>query len=172
MGYALLGAGWLMVKTEGPVAERARHHALLLLGGLLLFIAVVSIWTPLQESRIAARWFSYPNILFLWPVPFVTALLAFGCYKSIRSGRKLLPFMLTIGLFMLAYTGLAISKFPYLVPPVEGAEGLTVWQTAAAPESQIFVLIGVLILLPVILTYTVLSYWSFRGKVRLGEGYH
>jgi cytochrome d ubiquinol oxidase subunit II len=105
-------------------------------------------------------------------VPQNPALLAFGCYKAIRSGRELLPFVLSVGLFMLAYTGLAISKFPYLVPPVEGAEGLTVWQTAAALESQIFVLIGVLILLQIILTYTVLSYWSFRSKVRLGAGYH
>lgn len=172
VGYALLGAGWLMVKTEGPVEKRAREHALLLLGGLMLFMAVVSIWTPLESPRIAARWFSMPNIFFLWPVPFVTSLLAFGCYKTIKSGRELMPFLLSIGLFMMAYTGLAISKFPYLVPPVEGAEGLTIWQTAAAPESQIFVLIGILIMLPIIITYTVFSYWTFRGKVKLGEGYH
>jgi cytochrome d ubiquinol oxidase subunit II len=166
-GYTLLGATWLIVKTEGPVAERARRQAGLLLGAVLLFMAIVSVWTPLSVPRIAVRWFSLPNFLFLWPVPLATALIAWGCWNWLRTGRELLPFVAAIGLFALGYLGLVISSFPYLVPP-----SLTIWQTAAAPASQIFMLIGTLVLLPMILGYVALVYWLFRGKVREGEGYH
>jgi len=171
VGYALLGACWLMAKTEGPVAAWARQIAPALLGGLLLFITIVSIWTPLSVPRIAERWFSFPNIIYLSIVPIITALLALGCYRAIVSGREVMPFVMTIGLFLLAFAGLAISHYPYIVPAPDGT-GLDLWQTAAAPESQIFMLVGALILLPVVLTYTALSYWTFRGKVRPGEGYH
>jgi cytochrome d ubiquinol oxidase subunit II len=166
-GYALLGATWLIVKTEGAVAERARRQAGVLLGAVLLFMAIVSVWTPLSVPRIAARWFSLPNFLLLWPVPLATALVAWGCWRWLRAGRELLPFVAAIGLFALGYLGLVISSFPYLVPP-----SLTIWQTAAAPASQIFMLMGTLVLLPVILGYVVMVYWLFRGKVREGEGYH
>ncbi|MDA7948471.1 MAG: cytochrome d ubiquinol oxidase subunit II [Hyphomicrobiaceae bacterium] len=172
IGYSLLGACWLMLKTEGPVAERARQHALPLLCGMILFIVAVSIWTPLQEEHIFLRWFTYPNILFLAPVPVLTALVTYWGYRSIKSGGELSPFFATIALFMLSYSGLAISKFPFIVPPAQPGGGLDLWDTAAAPESQIFMLLGVLVLLPITLSYTVLSYWSFRGKVKPGEGYH
>jgi cytochrome bd ubiquinol oxidase subunit II len=166
-GYGLLGATWLIVKTEGAVAERARRHAGVLLIVVLGFMAVVSVWTPLAVPRIAARWFSLPNFLFLWPVPLATALVAYGCWRWLHKGRELLPFVSAIALFGLGYLGLVISSFPYLVPP-----SLTIWQTAAAPPSQIFMLMGTLVLLPVILGYVVFIYWLFRGKVREGEGYH
>jgi len=166
-GYALLGATWLVLKTEGAVAERARAHAKLLLVAVLAFMAVVSLWTPLAFERIAARWFSFPNILFLWPVPLVTALVALGAWRWLDAGRELLPFVAAIALFLLGYLGLVISSFPYLVPPA-----LTVWQTAAHPASQIFMLLGTAALLPLILAYVVFVYWVFRGKVREGEGYH
>ena len=172
IGYSLLGTCWLILKTEGPVADRARQHAKFLLAGMILFIGVVSIWTPLQEPHIFERWFTYPNIVLFSPVPLLTAAVAYWCYHAIRTGGEVAPFIATIGLFMLAYTGLAISHFPYIVPPAEIGGGLNLWDTAAAPESQIFMLIGVLILLPITLSYTVLSYWTFRGKVRPGEGYH
>ncbi len=166
-GYALLGATWLVLKTEGAVAERARTQAKLLLVMVLAFMAAVSIWTPLALERIAARWFSLPNILFLWPVPFVTALVAFTGWRALDRGRELLPFVAAIALFLLGYLGLVISSFPYLVPPV-----LTVWQTAAHPASQIFMLLGTAALLPLIFVYVAFVYWIFRGKVREGEGYH
>ncbi len=166
-GYALLGATWLVLKTEGAVAERARTQAKLLLVMVLAFMAAVSIWTPLALERIAARWFSLPNILFLWPVPFVTALVAFTGWRALDRGRELLPFVAAIALFLLGYLGLVISSFPYLVPPV-----LTVWQTAAHPASQIFMLLGTAALLPLIFVYVAFVYWVFRGKVREGEGYH
>jgi cytochrome d ubiquinol oxidase subunit II len=166
-GYALLGTTWLVMKTEGAVAERARGHAKLLLGAVLVFMAIVSLWTPLQFPRIAERWFSLPNFYFLWPVPAVTALLAFASWRWLEAGRDALPFFGAIGLFLLGYLGLVISSFPYLVPP-----SVTVWQAAAAPASQIFMLLGTLVLLPLILVYTGFVYWVFRGKVREGEGYH
>jgi len=166
-GYALLGATWLVLKTEGAVAERARAQAKLLLIAVLAFMAVVSLWTPLAFERIAARWFSFPNILFLWPVPLVTALVALGAWRWLEAGRELLPFVAAIALFLLGYLGLVISSFPYLVPPA-----LTVWQTAAPPASQIFMLLGTVALLPLVLAYVVFVYWIFRGKVREGEGYH
>jgi cytochrome bd ubiquinol oxidase subunit II len=166
-GYALLGATWLVLKTEGAVAERARSQAKLLLVLVLAFMAAVSVWTPLAIERIAARWFSLPNILFLWPVPLITALVALAGWRSLDAGRELLPFVAAIALFLLGYLGLVISSFPYLVPPA-----LTVWQTAAHPASQIFMLLGTAALLPLILGYVAFIYWIFRGKVREGEGYH
>ena len=166
-GYALLGATFLTMKTEGPAATRARAQAKGLLVVLLTFMAAVSVWTPLAESRIAARWFSLPNFYFLWPVPVVTALVAFAAWRWLERGRDVAPFIATITLFLLGYLGLVISNFPYLVPP-----SLTVWETAAAPASQIFMLLGTLLLLPMILGYVVFIYWLFRGKVHEGESYH
>jgi len=166
-GYALLGSCWLVMKTDGAVARRAREHAKLLLFAVLAFMAIVSLWTPLQFPHIRERWFSVPNILLLWPVPLVTALVAFMAWRWLERGRDIAPFFAAIMLFLLGYIGLAISVYPYLVPPT-----LTIWDTAAAPASQIFMLIGTLPLLPIILMYTGFIYYLFRGKVREGESYH
>jgi cytochrome bd ubiquinol oxidase subunit II len=166
-GYALLGATWLLIRTEGEVNERARELAKWLLLAVLGFMAIVSLWTPMASERIAQRWFSQPNIFYLWPVPVITALLAWACWRWLETGREVLPFLAAVGLFLLGYLGLVISWFPYLVPPT-----LTVWDTAAVPVSQIFSLIGIVFMLPIILGYFVLVYWLFSGKVREGEGYH
>jgi cytochrome d ubiquinol oxidase subunit II len=166
-GYALLGATWLVMKTEGPVAERARMQAKWLLLAVLGFMGVVSLWTPLAFERIYERWFSTPNIYYLWPVPLITALTALMLWLWLERGREVPPFLAAIALFLLGYLGLVISIYPYIVPPA-----LTVWQMAAAPASQMFMLAGTLFLLPVILGYVVFVYWLFRGKVREGEGYH
>jgi cytochrome bd ubiquinol oxidase subunit II len=166
-GYGLLGATWLAMKTEGPVAERARGQAKMLLLTVLAFMAAVSLWTPLTEPRIAARWFSLPNFYYLWPVPLITILIAYLAWRWIETGREVPPFLATIALFLLGFLGLVISNFPYLVPP-----SLTVWDTAAAPASQIFMLLGTLLLLPIVLGYIAFIYWLFRGKVREGESYH
>jgi cytochrome bd ubiquinol oxidase subunit II len=166
-GYALLGATWLVMKTEGELASQARAQAKVLLVAVLAFMAVVSLWTPLAFPRIFARWFSVPNILFLWPVPIVTLLVAFAAWKWLDRGPSARPFVAAIVLFLLGYLGLVISTFPYLVPPT-----LTIWDTAAAPASQLFMLIGTVILLPIILGYTAFIYWVFRGRVRAGESYH
>ncbi len=166
-GYALLGATWLIMKTEGAVADRAKQQARLALLAVLVCMGIVSLWTPLAQERIAARWFSLPNFYYLAPVPVVTALVAFLCWRWIETRRDALPFLAAIALFLLGYLGLVISNYPFLVPPT-----LTVWDTAAVPASQIFMLIGTLVLLPMIIGYFVLIFWIFRGKVREGESYH
>ena len=167
-GYALLGATWLILRTEGSLAEYSRRQARILLIALLGFIALVSVWTPLQIPRVAERWFSTPNIFFLWPVPVLTALLALLVWRGLENRREATPFLGAVGLFLLCYLGLAISNFPYLVPP-----SMTVTDAAAVPESQIFTLIGVIFMLPIILGYTAFVYWTFlRGKVAVGDSYH
>jgi cytochrome d ubiquinol oxidase subunit II len=167
VGYALIGATWLALKTDGDVEARARRLGAGLLLGLLVAIAMVSIWTPLAVPRIAERWFRMPDFAWYALVPIATGVAAFACWRGLRSGRPLLPFLASVALFLLAYVGLVISNVPYLVPPV-----LDVWEAAADPKAQMFMLVGVLILLPIILGYTVFNYWVFRGKVRAGEGYH
>jgi cytochrome bd ubiquinol oxidase subunit II len=166
-GYGLLGATWLVMKTEGRVAERARMQAKLLLLAVLAFMAIVSLWTPLAFERIAARWFSLPNIMFFWWVPAATTLVSFAAWRWLETGRETLPFLASVALFLLGFLGLLISNFPYLVPP-----SLTIWQTAAAPATQVFMLMGTLLLLPIIFGYMVFVYWIFGGKLREGEGYH
>ena len=167
VGYATIGAAWLMLKTEGPVAERARvlMRSLFLL--LVAAIVVVSIWTPLAIPRIAERWFAWPNMLYLSPVPILTAAVAFWGLRAIATKRHNQPFFASVALFLLAFVGLVISNVPYLVPPV-----IDVWQAAAAPASQVFMLIGTVLLLPIILVYVGFVYWVFRGKLAEGEGYH
>jgi cytochrome d ubiquinol oxidase subunit II len=166
-GYALLGATWLVLKTDGTVAGRARAQAKLLLLGVLAFLAIVSLWTPIAFERIATRWFTTPNLYYLWPVPILTAFTASAAWRWLDQGRELPPFLAAIALFLLGYLGIVISVFPYLVPPT-----LTIWDTAAAPASQLFMLVGTLALLPIILGYVVFVYWIFRGKVREGDSYH
>jgi cytochrome d ubiquinol oxidase subunit II len=166
-GYALLGATWLVMKTDGELAARSRAQAKLLLLGVLGFMALVSLWTPIAFERIAARWFSWPNILFLWPVPFVTLLVAWAAWRWLDRGPESGPFLAAIALFLLGYLGLVISSYPYVIPPA-----LTVWEAAAAPASQLFMLVGTLILFPMVLGYTAYVYWLFRGKIREGDSYH
>ncbi len=166
-GYALLGATWLVMKTEGEVAERARAQAKLLLLVVLAAMAVVSVWTPLMFERIWERWFSMPNVFYLAPVPLLAAGAAFACWRGLETHHDTRPFVSAIALFLLGFVGLAVSNLPLIVPP-----SVTIWDAAAHPSSQLFMLVGVLILLPVILGYTAYVYWTFRGKVRAGEGYH
>jgi cytochrome d ubiquinol oxidase subunit II len=167
VGYALLGATWLVLKTSGPVAERARKQAEWLLYAVLLFMAAVSLWTPIEFPQIRARWFSLPNFFYLWPVPLLTAITAFVGWVALRMDNETVPFFATVGLFLLGFAGLVISAFPYLVPP-----SLTIWQAAAAPQSQTFILVGTVVLLPLVLAYTAYVYWLFRGKIGPGETYH
>jgi cytochrome d ubiquinol oxidase subunit II len=166
-GYVLLGATWLVMKTEGALQAWARAKARLALVGVLGFILLVSIWTPLLHEHIAHRWFSWPNILYLSPVPITTALLALGLWRGLGQGKDAAPFLAAMGLFALSYLGLAVSILPYIVP-----HRITLWEAATAPEGQAFLLIGTLFLIPIIFMYTAWSYWVFRGKVRADAGYH
>lgn len=166
-GYVLLGATWLVMKTEGALRDWARRVAGLALIGVLAFIVMVSVWTPLLHEHIAQRWFSWPNLAWFSPVPVVTALLALWLWRSLKRGADVAPFIAAMGLFAMSYLGLAVSLFPYIVP-----HKLTLWDAAGAPQAQAFLLIGTLFLIPVIFTYTGWSYWVFRGKVRSDSGYH
>jgi cytochrome d ubiquinol oxidase subunit II len=166
-GYALLGSTWLIWRTEGRLQAWARSWTRPLLLAVLGFIGAVSLWTPLLAPAIAERWFSWPNLAWLSPVPLVTAATAFALDRAVAQGRERLPFVLTMALFLLSFLGLGISLWPHAVPP-----SITIWQAAAPPESQLFLLIGVAVMLPVVLAYTAFSYYVFRGKVRPGEGYH
>jgi cytochrome bd ubiquinol oxidase subunit II len=130
-------------------------------------MGVVSLWTPLAFERIAARWFSLPNFLFLWWVPAATGLVAFAAWRSLASGREEMPFLAVIALFLLGYFGLLISNYPYVIPP-----SITIWQAAASPATQLFMLVGALIMLPIIVGYMIFVYAIFSGKLREGEGYH
>jgi cytochrome d ubiquinol oxidase subunit II len=167
IGYALIGACWIIMKTTAEAEQRARRLARPLLVALLACIVVVSVWTPLLFARVAERWFSWPNLLYLSPVPLVTAALAVSAWRGIGGRHATLAFYSAVGLFVIAYLGLAISTVPYLVPP-----SVTLWQAAAAPRSQAFILAGMVVLIPAIFGYTVFVYRTFRGKVRPGEGYH
>lgn len=166
-GYALLGAGWLIMKTEGDLQDRAFALSVPLLGLVLLAIAGVSLWTPLTHPAIEARWFTWPNIAWLSPVPLLVVAIAFFLHRALRHRDERRPFLLTLALFVLSYLGLGISLFPHIVPP-----HVTIWDAAGPPESQGFLLVGALGLLPLILGYTGYVYWIFRGKVRGDAGYH
>jgi cytochrome bd ubiquinol oxidase subunit II len=167
LGYGLLGACWLILKTEGELQDWARRAAGICLVAVLVAIAAVSIWTPLARVEIAQRWFSWPNIAFLSPVPIVTALIAFGEWEALRRRHELTPFLGAVALFLMSFIGIAISLWPMIVP-----YHYTLWETASSPSTQAFLLIGTLFLLPVILMYTAWSYWVFRGKVSGAAGYH
>jgi cytochrome d ubiquinol oxidase subunit II len=166
-GYGLLGAGWLILKTEGELQKRARRLGRWCFLGVFAAIAIVSIWTPVMNPDIAGRWFGWPNTLFLAPVPLVTAALGWLEWRSLNNRSEAAPFVFAILLFLISYLGIAISLWPMIVP-----FHYTLWEAASSESTQAFLAIGTLFLLPVILMYTGWSYWVFRGKVRADVGYH
>ena len=167
LGYGLLGAGWLVIKTEGSLQAWARRMGRLCLLGVLFAILAVSLWTPLANAAIAQRWFAWPDVLYLSPVPIATALIACLAWRSLVGwGGDAMLFSAGIGLFLMSYLGIAISLWPMIVP-----RHYTLWQAAASESTQAFLLIGTLTLLPIILMYTGWSYWVFRGKMRGDIGY-
>jgi cytochrome d ubiquinol oxidase subunit II len=166
-GYGLLGSGWLVLKTEADLQDWARRAGRACLIAVLLAILAVSIWTPMANADIARRWFSWPNIGFLSPVPIITALIAVWEWYGLTHRHELTPFLGAVGLFLMSFIGIAISLWPMIVP-----YHYTLWQAASSESTQAFLLIGTLFLLPIILMYTAWSYWVFRGKVRGEVGYH
>jgi cytochrome d ubiquinol oxidase subunit II len=166
-GYGLLGAGWLILKTEGDVQSAARRHARNCLVGVVLAIGIVSIWTPVMSESIAARWFAWPNIALLAPVPLATAAVAWFTWRALGKEAQVTPFLGAIGLFLLSYIGIAVSLYPMIVP-----NHFTLWLAASSERTQAFLLVGTLVLLPVILMYVGWSYWVFRGKVRSDISYN
>ncbi|MFO1398313.1 MAG: cytochrome d ubiquinol oxidase subunit II [Burkholderiales bacterium] len=165
--YALLGCTWLIFKTTGDLQRRmvAIGRPLTLI--VLAVIAVISVWTPLTHPAIAERWFTMPNLLYFSPVPLLVALVTWQLLVRLRGEPNAAPFVLTLCLVFLGYSGLGISIWPYVVPP-----SITLWDAAAPPQSQGFTLVGALLIIPMILGYTGWSYYVFRGKVDASHGYH
>ncbi|MDQ1078340.1 cytochrome d ubiquinol oxidase subunit II [Pseudoroseomonas cervicalis] len=185
VGYGLLGACWLIWRTEGEIAAKSRRAARILGIATLGAIALVSLIMPFLQPAFFERWFAMPWMLRAAPVPILVAFLAWRFFRAIPAtaereaaaahdptGRHFrwrdgAPFLYALGWFFLSYTGLGISLWPHIVPP-----SITIWDAAAAPSSLAFLLVGAVVLLPIILGYTAYTYWIFRGKVRVGEGYH
>jgi cytochrome d ubiquinol oxidase subunit II len=167
VAYALLGSTWLIMKTEGSLQQRAYGVTRPLVWALLAVIAVISIWTPLLDATIALRWFSMPNLFWFAPVPLLVIASAFLMLKSLRKKREAMPFLMTLVLVFLGYSGLGISIWPNIIPP-----SISIWAASSPPQSQGFILVGALLIIPVILGYTVWSYYLFHGKIKPGEAYH
>lgn len=167
VAYALLGSTWLIMKTDGKLQQRSYAITRRLVWVLLAVIVMISIWTPLADARIAQRWFSFPNLVWFAPVPLLVGLATFLLLKALHLRRDVAPFVCTLALVFLGYSGLGISLWPNIIPP-----SVTVWEASGPPQSQGFALVGALLIIPVILMYTVWAYYVFRGKVKHGEGYH
>ena len=162
IAYALLGASWLVMKSGEPLQGKMRAAAKKLLLALLVVMGVISLWTPLSHGAIADRWFSMPNLLFFSPVPLLVIALSIWLWRCLGNEEvHRRPFLLTLGLIFLGFSGLGISIWPNIIPP-----DISFWQAAAPPQSQGFMLVGALLIIPIILVYT------FRGKIQHGEGYH
>ncbi len=165
--YALLGCTWLIMKTEHELQTLLHRVTKPILMLLLAILIILSIWTPILSHDIATRWFSLPNLYFFLPVPILVALFSILMFRAIKQEAHYSPFLLALGLIFLGYTGLGISIWPNIIPP-----NISMWQAAAPIQSQIFMLIGTLAIIPIILMYTAWSYFVFRGKVSEHENYH
>lgn len=166
IGYALLGSTWLLMKTEGRLRNRARRMSFWLAIATMICVAAVSAATPFLDPIYAHRWFSWPNVLYTAQVPLLVAIGTFLYFRTLLRGSEQAPFFIALGLFALSYAGLGISMYPDVVPT-----RITIWEAASPPSSQLFMLVGAGILIPIILAYTGYAYWVFRGKVGT-EGYH
>jgi cytochrome d ubiquinol oxidase subunit II len=167
VGYALLGATWLVMKTEGELRDEAYRLSWWLLFAMIAAMAAVSLATPFLHIQYTHRWFTWPNMILTAPVPIAVAGVTLLLLRSLANKQDYRPFFLTLALFGLSYAGLGISMYPYIVP-----QSITIWQAASPENSQIFMLFGVAILIPMILGYTAWAYYVFRGKVKPESGYH
>jgi len=167
-GYALLGSTWLILKTEGGMQRVARGLTRPLVLVVVAFMGLVSAWLPFLDSRIMARWFEGGHFWWLAPVPLLALLNAFLLWRAaMRHERDAAPFVLTLTFFALGFAGLVLGIWPNIVPPE-----LSIWEAASSTSSQLFLLVGIVFLLPAILGYTYWSYRVFSGKVAADSGYH
>jgi cytochrome d ubiquinol oxidase subunit II len=167
IGYALLGATWLIWKTEGHVQRRAYDLAFVAAPATVALIGIVSAWTPFLSDIYMQRWMAWPQVLLVVPVPLLVLLAAFVLIKGLMERREVSPFLASLALFALCFVGLGISFYPHIVPNT-----VTIWDAAAPDNSLAFLLIGAAVLIPIILAYTAYAYWVFRGKVNVAGGYH
>jgi cytochrome bd ubiquinol oxidase subunit II len=167
IGYALLGATWLIMKTSGEIQEQARGYAWPAAVATLGLIGLFSLWTPMLDPVYFERWFTMPAMLYSAIVPLLVLACAYALFTGLRDKAEVRPFLASLGIFILCFIGIGISFYPHIVPP-----SLTIWQAAAPDNSLAFLLVGAVFLIPIILAYTAYAYWVFRGKVHPGEGYH
>ncbi|GLQ35180.1 ubiquinol oxidase subunit II, cyanide insensitive [Amylibacter marinus] len=167
VGYALLGASWLILKTEGTLRNQMRGYAGRLGTATLALIGVISILTPFQDPVYFERWFNLPGSLWTMIVPLLMLLLSWFFFRGLQGPRDAQPFLAALGFFVVSFVGIGISFYPMMVPP-----HLTIWDVAAPHSSLAFALVGALVLIPIILGYTAYAYWVFRGKMDPTEGYH
>jgi cytochrome d ubiquinol oxidase subunit II len=166
-GYALLGATWLILKTEGRLQRIAFDLTRPLMLAVIGFMLMVSAWLPFLDSQLMERWFTGAHMLWLSPVPILTVVNAILLWRAVLKNREVQPFVLALCFFALGFVGLVVGMWPNIVPP-----SMSIWEAASPPSSQGFVLVGAAFLIPAVLAYTVYSYRVFRGKVLAGEGYH
>ncbi|WP_439137606.1 cytochrome d ubiquinol oxidase subunit II [Roseicyclus sp.] len=165
VGYSFIGAAWLVHKTEAELQHKSVRWARESLWGVVLGIGAVSLATPLVSMRLFEKWLSFPQVLYLAPLPILSGLLIFWLWRMLRAmpfagdRRSWLPFAVATLLFALAYLGMAYSFYPYVVP-----ERLTIYEAASAPESLFIIFVGACVVVPVIAGYSVLAYTIFRGK--------
>ncbi|MCB2100118.1 MAG: cytochrome d ubiquinol oxidase subunit II [Rhodobacterales bacterium] len=165
VGYALLGAAWLVFKTGGPLRARARDLARRNAAAVLVLIGAVTVLTPLMDPAYLDRWLAWPAASFTLAVPILVVACALALWRGLSRGPDLLPFLAALGLFVLCYLGLGIGLFPFVVP-----FSLTIWQAAAPESSLAFLLVGAAVLVPILIAYSAHAYWVFRGKVDRAEG--
>ncbi|EXB35009.1 MULTISPECIES: cytochrome d ubiquinol oxidase subunit II [Acinetobacter] len=166
--YATLGCGWLIMKTDHDLQQKMFHLMPKMLIALLVIFAAISLYTPFAQPLIAERWFTQPYLTYFSPVPILVVIFTVLALRAVTKQNEHKPFIFTLALVFLAFTGFLISLWPYIIP-----YDVTIWQAAAPHSSQLFTLVGAVILIPIILVYTGLAYWVFRHKVRVGdEGYH
>lgn len=164
--YGLLGCTWLIMKTDGPLQDKMRHLASPLSWLLMAAMLTVSIWTPLAHPAIAERWFSLPNLFWLAPLPLLSGFTWLALLRSLPKGENS-PFVMALTMMGLGFLGLGISLWPNVIPP-----SIDIWTASSPVSSQGFALVGALLIIPIILTYTAWSYYVFRGKVNIEDGYH
>ncbi|SFS01199.1 cytochrome d ubiquinol oxidase subunit II [Yoonia litorea] len=165
VGYSFIGATWVIHKTAGALQIKAVEWAKGGIWGLVLGIGAISLATPFVSARIFDKWFSWPEALYLSPLPILSAALVYALWAMLRKMPfaedrfSWLPFAAATALWVMAFGGMAYSFYPFVVP-----DQITIYEAASAPESLFIILIGTCIVLPTIMGYTVLSYFVFRGK--------
>ena len=167
VGYALLGATWLVMKTEGDLQSRMRNYSWILAPALLAFIGLVSVITPFLNSDYFFRWFAWPTVIFSLLIPVLILFVSFKLFTGLNDHRDAQPFLASVSLFILCFIGIGISFYPNIIPP-----SVSINEAAAPDKSLWFLLVGSLALLPLILAYTAYAYWVFRGKINPDDGYH
>lgn len=165
-GYIMLASTYLIIKTTGPIQEKAYSLAYISALIVLAFMALVTVWTPYHYPEVLKAWFSTPRIYFIWTFPLLGLFAAYRLARGVRERHESAPLIWAVVLFLSGYLGLAASLYPYAIPPA-----IKIAEAAARKETLLFTLWGACIVLPVVLAYTAYSYWVFRGKAEGEEGY-